>query len=127
MTPPEDERPGERPDAVDAATEDLVRQTVGAVSHRLQESPTRDEVEERINWIERQFKFRWLLAGFLILLTTWFAVNMHQVFINQCVQPAWLSATRATVCDWMFFGDRDFSPGRQVSEKPAPPARNIHP
>jgi len=105
---------------IDAAADMLRRQVIGAISQRMNDSPTRDEVDARLAWMERQFRWRWIVTVALVLVTAWFAVNMHQVFLNVCVQPAYLSRVTATVCDWSFVGDRNFTPGPQVADKPAP-------
>lgn len=62
----------------------------------------------------------------LLLVTAYFAIWMHTLYLDQCIQQSYLTETRALVCKvsfWPWSGD--IEPGIQVSNR-APAAPHDH-
>lgn len=68
---------------------------------------------EQKRWARRRAKE---LA--MLVLTAYFAIWMHTLYISQCIQQSFLSDTRAAVCKVSFYPwSGGIEPGVQVSSR----------
>jgi len=89
-----------------------------------------DEAKQAIRYARRLERQKWsrrrLKELILLVLTAYFAIWMHTLYLNQCIQQSYLSETRATICKYSFYPwSGKIEPGVQVSNR-APASGHNH-
>ncbi len=116
---PQSERAGEIRSAVEDLREALTTQALEA---RL----VRYEAQQARLRTRRILAVASIFSLIFVPVSAYVAINLHTIFIDECIQTPYLSPAKARACHYLFVGDRPIRPGPQLVNRVEPEEPTPH-